>query len=119
MRNIDRDRRRVYISRFGRLVPEQDEEGRFTGRHVTERSEPVEFWPTMSAARGEAQTDYFGNYIDYDRTITIDDPGFEVEESDVLWLDKPIHESHDYEVKRVARTAGFTVIAAKRVEVSR
>lgn len=119
MRNIDRDRQRVFISRFGGLTPEQDEDGRYTGRHITERSEPIEFWPTVSAARGESQTDYFGNYIDYDRTITIDDPDFKVEESDVLWLDKSIDESHDYEVKRVARTKGFTVIAAKRVEVSR
>lgn len=119
MRNLDRDRRPVFIARFDELIAEQDDEGRYTGRHITERSEPVEFWPTVSATRGESSTDWFGNYIEYDRTITIDDPHFEVDEADVLWLEKPICEPHDYEVIRVARTGSYTVIAAKRVEVSR
>ena len=96
-----------------------DEQGRYTGKHAPKRSEPVEFLPTVSAARGEASTDYFGNYVDYDRSLTIDDPDFEVDEADVIWIDRPTSEPHDYVVKRVARTGAFTVIAVKRVEVSK
>lgn len=118
MRNLDRDRRPVYISRFVGLVAETDSQGRYTGRNVPEREKPVEFWPTVSATRGEASTDWFGNYIEYDRTITIDDPSFKVDEADVLWLDRAVDQPHDYEVKRVARTGAYTVIAAKRVEIS-
>ena len=119
MRNLDRDRRVVHIARFGELEPVKDEQGRYTGKHAPKRSEPVAFMPTISAARGEASTDYFGNYVDYDRTLTIDDPAFDVAEADVIWIDRPTSEPHDYVVKRVACTSAYTVIAVKRVEVSK
>ncbi|WP_206214516.1 hypothetical protein [Adlercreutzia sp. ZJ242] len=74
--------------------------------------------------RGEAQGAYFGVNLDYDRVITIADPGFEASEADVLWIDAEVGDlgnpsPHDHIVKKVARKGGYTVIAAKRVEVRR
>lgn len=122
MRNLERDTQAVYISRYEDVVVQVDEVGRRTGKNVVKRSTPVAFHPSVSIARGEAQGAYFGVNLDYDRVLTIDDPGFEVSEADVLWIDKPVGdvdepESHDYIVKKIARKGGYTVIAASRVEV--
>ena len=125
MRNLERDTQSVYISRFIALVAQVNDGGQFTGKHVPEMSEPEEFFPSVSIARGEAQGAYFGTNLDYDRVITIDDPKFEVGEADHIWIDNPVGDPedenyplpHDYIVKRVAHKGAFTVIAVKHVEV--
>lgn len=126
MRNLDRDRQKVYVGRFLRTEPVV-ENGRFTGRNEAVYESPSEFWPTVSAVRGEAQGDYFGQRVDYDITLTIDDSQFEVGEADVLWVDEGPGDSaeegypapNDYIVRRVARKGSYTVIAAKKVDVSK
>lgn len=126
MRCLDRDRQRVFIGRFLRTEP-VTKDGKLTGRNEPVYEEPAEFWPTVSTVRGEAQGDYFGQRVDYDLTLTIDDSAFEVKEADVLWVDADPGDSdgegypasHDYIVRRVARKGSYTVIAAKRVDVSR
>lgn len=155
MRCLDRDRRKVLIGRFAGTVPVTDGEGRFTGRNAPAYETPVAFWPTVTPVRGSAEDDYFGQRLEYDLTITVDDPAFRVHEADILWVDEPDGEPggvtfvanrdgldggtfdwdggdvadgggfpeadvepHDYVVMRVARTSGFTVMAARRVVVS-
>jgi len=126
MRCLDRDRQRVFIGRFVRTVP-VEKDGKLTGRNEPVYEAPAEFWPTVSIVRGEAQGDYFGQRVDYDLSLTIDDAAFEVKEADVLWVDADPGDSedeaypapHDYIVRRVARKGSYTVIAAKRVDVSR
>lgn len=126
MRCLDRDRQRVFVGRF--LGTKQVvEDGKLTGRNEPAYEPPAEFWPTVSTVRGEAQSDYFGQRVDYDLTLTIDDSAFAVKEADVLWVDADPGDAeaegypapHDYIVRRVARKGDFTVIAAKRVDVSR
>ena len=126
MRCLDRDRQCVYVGRFVETRPvEQD--GKLTGRNRPIYEDPAEFWPTASVVRGEAQGDYFGQRVDYDLTLTIDDPVFSVKEADVLWVDADPGDAagedypapHDYIVRRVARKGDFTVIAAKKVDVAR
>lgn len=124
MRNLARDTRPVWIARFEGLAPEEDAEGRLTGKHTPLRKRPELFFPSASMARGEAQNAYFGLSLDYDRVLTLADPDFEVGEADVLWIDVDPGDlddpsPHNAVVKRVARKGGFTVIAVKRVEVSR
>lgn len=117
MRNLDRDRKRVLIARYVGIAPEVDSDGLYTGRNVPSFSEPEEFLPTVSTASGEARNDIFGQKLEYDRTLTVDDPAFDVKESDRLWIDS--EDEHDHVVKKVARTGSYTVVAASHVEVSR
>lgn len=155
MRNLDRDRQRCYIARFAGLTREEDEQGRLTGKNTPSFTTPEEFWPTVSPVKGEAYGAYFGQNLDYDLTLTVDDPDFEVGEADILWVyaldgepggvtflegrdgldggtfedwdsgddvdggDFPSTETrtHDYIVRKIARKGGYTVIAAKHVEV--
>ena len=118
MRNLDRDRKQVLIARYSGIAPEVDSDGLYTGRNVPSFSEPEVFAPTVSTATGEARNDIFGQKLEYDRTLTIDDPAFDVKESDRLWIDADSESEHDHIVKRVARTGSYTVVAAKRVEVT-
>lgn len=126
MRCLGRDRQRVFVGRFLRTEPVTDG-GKLTGRNQPVYEQPAEFWPTVSVVRGEAQGDYFGQRVDYDLTLTVDDPDFPVSEADVLWVDADPGDAeeegypapHDYIVRRVARKGGFAVIAAKRVDVNR
>lgn len=118
MRNLDRDRQKVLIARYSGIAPEVDGDGLYTGRNVPSYSAQSEFWPTRTMARGEAVYDLFGQKLDYDVTLTIDDPSFEVAEADLLWIDDLYADMHDHIVRRVGRKGGFTVIAAKKVEVT-
>ena len=118
MRNLDRDRKGVLIARYLGIAPEVDSDGLFTGRNVPSFSQPEMFAPTVATATGEARNDIFGQKLEYDRTLTIDDPGFEVAEADRLWIDAPAGDKHDHVVKKVARTGSYTVIAASKVVVS-
>jgi hypothetical protein len=126
MRNLDRDRQQCHVARFVGMVREEDDRGRLTGKNVPEYEPPEAFLPTVSPIRGEAYGTYFGSDVDYDLTLTVDDPAFRVSETDLLWVyaldggsfPETGAPEHDYVVKRVARKGGFTVIAAKHVEVS-
>lgn len=125
MRCLDRGRRWVLVSRYEGKRPVTDPQGRLTGRHEVVRSAPEGVLASVSAARGAARDDVFGLGLDYDRTVLVDDPGFDVDEAAVLWVDcidggsvdAPATERpYDYVVKRVARTPSYTALAVKRVE---
>lgn len=126
MRTLDRDRREILVSLFERKVPVTDDQGRLTGRHRVERAPQTPVLASVSAAKGYAQDAVFGQSLDYDRTVIVDDPGFDISESAVLWIDSwgssphelPFDEPWDYVVKKVARTPSYTAVAVKRVEVS-
>lgn len=86
MRNLDRDRQRCYIARFAGMSRQEDSQGRLTGKNVPSYEPPEEFWPTVSPIKGEALGAYFGQNLDYDLTLTVDDPDFAVDEADILWV---------------------------------
>lgn len=90
MRCLDRDRRWVLLSRFEGLEPSKDEQGRLTGRHETVRSRQVPVLASVSGAKGSAETAVFGQSLDYDRSVLIDDPAFDVDEASVFWLDPDV-----------------------------
>ena len=126
MRCLDRDRRWILVSLYESKKPEVDSFGRYTGRNVVERSEPVGVLCSVSAARGSAQDDIFGTDVAYDRAVIVDDPDFEIDEVAVLWIDDvdgsgaeapdPGDAPYDYTVERVARTPAYTAVAARRVQ---
>ena len=115
MRNLDRDRKRVFVARLGGMEMGYDEDGLPTGETVQTYSEPEPFYPTISMTRGNAVDDMFGNMLEYDRTLTVDDPDFEVSESDILWIDAQPSGDPDYSIKAVRRSGSYTVIAVKKV----
>lgn len=169
MRSLDRDRRRCLVARFKGLERTEDGQGRLTGRNEPVYAYPEEFWPTVTPARGDAIGDVFGQRIEYDVALTVDDPLFVVSEADALWVDGPDVRDpyrsmwadgnvdggwlpdrrsdpadggyfenweegisvdggdlyriwdipHTHRIVRIARTPNQTIVAARKVDVSR
>jgi len=90
MRCLDRDRQWVLISRCEGAKEVLDAQGRHTGRYEPIRSRQIPMLVTVSGAKGSAETTVFGQSLDYDRSVLIDDPLFDVDESTVLWVDGDI-----------------------------
>lgn len=118
MQCLARDRQDVYISLYESKEEIKDEQGRYTGEFTIKRSDPIKVSANVSAARGAVQTEVFGQLLNYDRTVIIDNPNFEIEETAVLWIDKDITEKYDYLITKIARTPNFVSLAVTKVEVS-
>lgn len=120
MRCLARDKSTVWVSLYEESVEELDEQGRRTGNHVAVRSEPFEVRASVSAARGSVYEDAFGQSVNYDRSVLIEDVDTPISESTVMWIDAdPAVDEWDYKVSAIARTPNVVKVAVKRREVSR
>ena len=98
---------------------------------------PVKAYGVISPARGVAETRQFGDELNYDRVISVEDRDTPINEYAVLWIDREPEVNlwgelrvnangdyvtpWDYIVRRVGRglpTFGSAVIAISRVDVS-
>ena len=118
MRLLQRETQKVYISRYLGLSQGVDQKGRLTGRDVISRSEPEAFYPSVSAAKGDTSEALFGQLVEYDRIIIVDDVAFQAAPSDVFWIDVPVTGKYDYIATRVAHKGHLTIIAVRKIEVS-
>lgn len=138
MRCLARDKRWVLAAFFVEKRACEDEQGRLTGKHEVVRTEPMPFLVSVSASKGTAENSLFGIDLDYDKTIIIEDVELPIDESTVFWVDNVEQElflgaanssedeaftwmgaldvSHDYVVKRVAKTPNCLAVAVKRIE---
>lgn len=71
----------------------------------------------LSANRGEASAQVFGNDVKYDREMTVYDKGCKIDENTRLWIKNDINEEYDYIVKKVADTANIIRYAIEKVNV--
>ena len=121
MRCMDKSRHGVFVSRFeGKpaLKPIRRAGSRAATKCRTR--EPVEVLGICFERQGpSARTRRSGLNLDDDRIIAIDDPSFAIDESSRVWIEHTADEPFDYAVKRVSRSESYTVVAVKRVEVSR
>jgi len=94
-----------------------------TGDKKIVYSEPVKVMGNISPARGSVYVDLFGNDINYEKVIVIDDPDTPIAEETVLCVDsEPRYNGdgdliYDYIVRRVARSLNSASIAIARVNV--
>ena len=101
-----------------------DEEGNGTGEKRMLYSDPVALRANISPAAGSTAVEQFGNSLQYDRVIVIDDTACPIDEHSVLFIDKsPAYDNDgvplfDYIVKKVARSLNSVSVAVSRVEVS-
>ena len=78
----------------------------------------------ISPANGVTSVEQFGNNVDYDKVIVLDDPHCPITENSVLFIDvDPERNSdgdylYDYIVRKVARSLNSVSIAISKVVVS-
>jgi hypothetical protein len=101
-----------------------DEYGNATGQYSVTYGDPIKALGNVSAAQGEMQTRQFGDSESYDKVIVLDDVNTPIDEYSILWVDTPpildggsTKTSHDYVVKKVARSLNSVSIAISKVSV--
>lgn len=109
MKCLERNKRPFYYCLYnGKGAITKD--GYETGEYGVTYNAPVLIYGNISAAQGEAQVEQFGNSIDYDRVIIVEDMQCPIDENSVLFVDKaPEFDSlgnpkFDYIVKKVAKS---------------
>lgn len=104
--------------------PVVDEAGDETGEKQVVYSESVLLKANVSPATGNSSVEQFGNSLQYDKVIVLDDVACPIDEHTVLFVDKaPAFDEDgtplfDYIVKKVARSLNSVSIAIGKVEVS-
>lgn len=132
MRQLEREKRTVWVAPFKSKQQREDENGRLTGVWDVLYGKPVKHRPTLSPCAGNVISDGFGLGNDYDRTMIIADTGLGIDEASVVWVDcEPVLDRKgelllgddmlpvvpwDYAVSKVAESLNITNVAIKRVE---
>lgn len=86
--------------------------------------EPVECYGNISPATGNTSAEQFGNNVEYDKVIVLDDPNIPVDESTVFFIEVTPQKNaddiyiYDYIVKKIARSLNSVSIAISKVKVS-
>lgn len=93
-------------------------DGYKTGEYQLKYSDPITLKGYISRATGNNATDLFGIDVNYDKSITLDDPDLDISEDSVLWIDETdTTKPYDYIIKRISKSLNYLTIAIKKVEV--
>lgn len=123
MRNMLRNTVKFHFASYAKREPIMDDYGNETGQYELIYGEPIESYGNISAAMGEIQNRQFGESESYDKVIVLDKPNTPINEYSILWVDtSPFDKdgakvSHDYVVKKVARSLNSVSIAISKVDV--
>ena len=124
MRTLDRNKRTFYYATYVGKTELIDDNGYHTAEYVTAYSAWKPCKANISPAKGQSVAELFGNDVNYDRVIVMDDPNFEIDENTVLAIDIAPNERtkttdapiYDYVVTRVARSINFVSYAVAKVK---
>lgn len=118
MRTLERNKQPIYYALYQNKVPIMDEYGNETGQYQIIYSVPVLLRANVSAAAGEKSIQPFGEQVNYDKVIVLDDIDCPITETSVLWIDTAaINEPHNYIVKKIAKSLNSVLIAVSKVNV--
>lgn len=119
MRELKRNRQKVYYALYAGVQEMTDSFGNYTGEYAPSYSDPVKVLMNVSAARGSADTEQFGIDTPYSKTLVTTDMNCPISEDTALWIGKsPADGEHNYVVTRVAKSINSITIAVKEVDVS-
>lgn len=101
-----------------------DDDGYETGEPAIKYEKPESLKCSVSAAKGNAQVETFGNLESYDKVIITDKMDCPIDENSVLFVDKepeffngkPI--GYDYKVIRIAKSLNLISIAISKVKIT-
>lgn len=122
MRTLERNKTSFYYALYLGKEENIDADGNATGTYTILYSNPVECRGNISASSGSVQFEQFGNDLQYDRVIVLDDVNVPIDENSVLWVDKEVeHDKYgnpvfDYVVKKVAKSLNSVSFAISKVK---
>ena len=122
MRTLARNKTSFYYALYLGKEENVDADGNLTGTYTVMYSNPVDCKGNISASSGYVQVEQFGNDLQYDKVIVLDDVNIPIDENSVLWVDKEVeHDKYgnpvfDYVVKKVARSLNSVSFAISKVK---
>lgn len=125
MKCLERNKQTFYYSLYESKEAIKDEYGNVTGEYEIIRGNPQMARANISAAKGEVDSNQFGENLAYDRVVIMEDADTDIDEYTVMWVDTmPILDEsgatdtpYDYIVKKVARSINSVSIAISKVDV--
>lgn len=117
MRNLYRNKRKIYYALPLGKVPLLDQNGYETGEFEVKYSRIQEAYVHLNVNSGDILNNVYGNYDNYYRTM-IAENGLAINEGTILWIDKPISKEYDYIVKRISKDINVTIYSLVRVDLS-
>ena len=120
MKCLERNKKTFYYCLYTGQEPVYDDDKNDTGEQSVVFGNPVRCIGNISPATGNSSVEQFGNNLQYDKVIVLDDPNCPIDEHSVLFVDKEPDEEllFDYIVKKVARSINSVSIAIAKVDVS-
>jgi hypothetical protein len=122
VRALERNKTSFYYALYLGKEENIDADGNATGTYTILYSNPVECRGNISASSGSVQVEQFGNDLQYDKVVVLDDVNVPIDENSVLWVDKEVeHDKYgnpmfDYVVKKVARSLNSVSFAISKVK---
>lgn len=124
MRTLNRNKSTYYYALYENRVRHTDEYGNKTSEWDVVYSNPVKARANISSAQGQSDTLVFGNDVQYDKTLVMENTP--LDENSVLWVDHvPVINDdgstdtpYDYVVKKVAKSLNSVSVAVSKVKVS-
>lgn len=123
MKSLKRNQQTFYYYMYKDKIPKLDDYGNKTGEYTLIYHRAKECKGNISAGNGNSQVELFGNDINYNKVIVIDNPNCEINEFSLLCIDiNPQYydvnstPAHDYIVKGIARSLNSVSIAIGKVK---
>lgn len=124
MKCLERNKILIYYSLYLGKEAIKDEYGNESGEYRILYGEPAALKANVSPAKGSSNIEQFGNDLEYDKVIVLDDMACPIDENTVLFVDiEPKSDNDgnllfDYRVKKVARSLNSISVAISKVTVS-
>jgi len=118
MRELERNKQRIYYALYTGMEDAVDSDGYKTGEKTKSYSDPVSLRINVSPARGNANREMIGIDCQYSRTLTTADLDCPIQEDSILWIGVPTTEPHNYVVVRKANSLNDIVYAIREVTLS-
>lgn len=125
MRCLQKNKVKFYYALYKSKSEVKDEYGNsIIGEYEVKYEKPQIAYANISAAQGKVNTRQFGESLDYNKTIALNDTA--INEYSILWIDTmptikadgTTDTPHDYVVTAIAKSLNGVSIAVKKVNVS-
>ena len=124
MRCLKRNQKSFWYALYKRETEQKDSNDLYTGEIGPGYETPVQMKANISASKGTADTELFGEDLQYSRTIVTDDLSCPITEESAIWIDRePEDENknavpHNYVVKAIAESLNHIIYAVAEAEQS-
>lgn len=124
VRTLKRNQKTFWYALYLDEVEQTDSDGLYTGDIGPGYGEPVQMKANISASKGNAELELFGEDLKYSKTIATDDLSCPITEESAIWIDRePEDENknaipHNYVVKGIAKSLNHIIYAVAKAEQS-